>query len=236
MLKPLNFQHFKSLQDWMASESPLHLLRVRIANGWLRDHLPEVHALYGVPQSPQWHPEIDTGVHVELALQQITLLTTDPATRFAVLAHDLGKGLTPAATLPQHINHEAAGLPLVDRVCDRFEVPASWRELARLVCEYHSHVHGALEMSNRGVVRFFREAGLYARPELLEPLLLACLADKRGRAGSEDAPYPQAEFLRQAFRLTAALADGDDNRQNQLRVAAVGRLRREDLADRAVSG
>lgn len=229
MLRPLDFQHFKSLQDWMGSESPLRLLRVRVDNGWLREHLPEVHVLYGIPQSPQWHPEIDTGVHVELALQQATLLTTDPAVRFAVLVHDLGKGLTPAAELPQHIDHETAGLPLVDRVCDRFEVSASWRALARLVCEYHLHVHRAMDLSNRGVARFFREAGLYARPDLLEPLLLSCVADKRGRAGMESAPYPQMAFLREAFERTLEIEDDadDPNRVIQRRVAEVARMRRE---------
>lgn len=225
MLKPIKFQHFKSVQDWMGSESPLRLLRVRVDNGWLREHLPELHVLYGIPQSPQWHPEIDTGVHTELALQQATLLTTDPVVRFAVLLHDLGKGLTRKNELPQHKGHEAAGLPLIDRVCDRFEVSAPWRELAKLVCEYHLHVHRAMDLSNRGVVRFFREAGLYARPELLEPLLLACIADKRGRTGSENAAYPQAEFLRQAFRATASVFDEEENRLNQARVSAVRRLR-----------
>lgn len=225
MLRPLEFQHFKSLHDWMGAESPLRLLRVRVENGWLRDHLPEVHALYGVPQSPQWHPEIDTGVHIELALQQITLLTADPAARFAVLLHDLGKALTPAGKLPQHIGHESAGLPLVDQVCDRFEVPADWRSLARLVCERHLQVHCALDMSNRGVVRFFREAGLYAKPEQLDPLLLACTADKQGRAGQDAAPYPQAGFIRQAFEATAHLADEDENRLNQSRVSAVRSIR-----------
>lgn len=226
----IEFNFFKGLQDWMGAQSPVKLLHVHAKNGWLRSHLPEVHALYGVPQSPQWHPEVDTGVHVELSLQQATLLTPDRAVRFAVLLHDLGKGLTPVGMLPKHHNHEAAGLPLVERVCVRFEVSADWRELALLVCGYHLHVHRALDLSARGVVRFFRETGLYQNPALLDPLLLACLADARGRAGMENKPYPQMAFLQAALAATLHLVDDSDpNQTNHLRVSAVRKLRTQYL-------
>jgi tRNA nucleotidyltransferase (CCA-adding enzyme) len=221
----IEFQFFKSLQDWMSSPDPVALLRVRIENGWLRDHLPEVHALYGVPQVARWHPEVDTGQHTEMVLAQAAQLTPDPAVRFAALVHDLGKGLTRPDLLPKHPGHEAAGLPLVDQVCDRFEVPDSWRELALLVCGFHLHAHRALELSARGVARFFREAGFHDKPALLDPFLTACLADKRGRTGMEAEPYPQLDFLRVAFQHAHVLTDVDPNRLTQKRVEVVAEVR-----------
>lgn len=226
-MEKIAFQMFKSTQDWMSSQDPSFLLKVRRANGWLVDHLPEVDVLYGTPQDARWHPEVDTGIHTELTLAQAAAMTEDLTVRFAAMVHDLGKGLTDPALLPKHAGHEEAGVVLVERVCDRFEVPADWRNLARLVCEYHLHSHRALEMSARGVVRFFREARVYEEPEKLEPFLVACLADRRGRSGLESAPYPQRDFLLKAFELSSNCVEDNENRLNQLRIAAVSNVRKQ---------
>jgi tRNA nucleotidyltransferase (CCA-adding enzyme) len=225
-MRTLQFNFFKSTQDWMTVQDPAFLLRLRRENGWLADHLPEVDALYGVPQDVRWHPEVDTGIHTEMTLAQAAGLTESPAVRFAALLHDLGKGSTNPALLPKHVGHEEAGVDLVNQVCDRLEVPTDWRRLSILVCQYHLHSHRALEMSLRGVVRFFREAGFYKAPEDLEPFLLACLADRRGRGGLESEPYLQREFLLKAFEVSSNCLEDDTNRLNQSRIAAVNGIRK----------
>jgi tRNA nucleotidyltransferase (CCA-adding enzyme) len=226
-VEKIEFNLFKGMCDWMSSADPALLLRLRRANGWLVDHLPEVRVLYGIPQDARWHPEIDTGLHVELTLAQAASLSGDLSVRFAALVHDLGKGVTSPDFLPSHPGHEEAGGPLVDLVCDRFEVSDDWRVLAKLVCKYHLHSHRALEMSPRGVVRFFREAELYDKPQLLDPFLTACLADKRGRAGLEDAPYEQMDFLLKAFHCSSECSEDDPNRLNQSRIKAVVEVRKQ---------
>ena len=121
--------------------------------------IPELRALAGVPQPPKHHPEVDAWAHVLMAVEQARLLTAEPAVRFAVLLHDLEKGTTPADVLPQHIDHEECGVPLVHAVCDRLGAPPAWRELAALVCEHHTRCHRATEMSQAGKRRLLRRAG-----------------------------------------------------------------------------
>jgi tRNA nucleotidyltransferase (CCA-adding enzyme) len=191
--------------EWLQGETPhKELARLR-ASGALRKLLPEVDALYGIPQTPEHHPEVDTGIHIELTLEAAALLSNDPAVRFAALVHDLGKALTPRHELPQHIDHERTGLKPVATVCDRFDVPADWRELALLVCEHHLSVHRSFEMAARSVVRLFDSARLLDSPQLIEPFLLAVESDKRGRAGRLNAAYPQAAYLREAFAALARM-------------------------------
>lgn len=187
--------------DWLAAAAPhLHLAQLR-RSGKLIELLPEVDALYGVPQSAEYHPEIDTGVHIELTLEAASLLTDSPAVRFAALVHDLGKALTPPDRWPKHVDHESQGLVPVAAVCDRFSVPEDWRKLALMVCEYHLHAHRAFEMNPKSVVRLFRTTGLEDQPQLLEPFLLAVEADKRGRAGRLYSSYPQGRYLADAFGI-----------------------------------
>lgn len=174
------------LYGWMAATDPARILRMHRDNGWLGTHLPEVDALYGVPQPAEHHPEVDTGRHIELALEVAASLSPEPAVRFAVLVHDLGKALTPVSAWPSHVDHETRGVAVVQAVCDRFAVPHAWRELGVLCTRYHLHAHRALAMSARGVVRFFVDSGLLQRPALLQPFLLACEADARGREGLRD--------------------------------------------------
>lgn len=183
---------------------PSEFVRILHACGALERLLPELAALDGVPQPERYHPEVDTFVHVLMALDQATRLTTDPVIRFAVLMHDLGKGVTPKDKWPRHIGHEEAGVPLVDEVSDRYRIPNEYRQLARLTSAHHLRVHRALEMKPARLVRLFNDLDAFRQPGMFEQFIVACEADARGRLGLEDRAYPQADFLREAFSVTAA--------------------------------
>lgn len=169
--------------------------------GALANLLPEVEALFGVPQPAEHHPEIDTGEHVLMAMRQGAALTDSTAVRFSLLVHDLGKGTTPKTQWPRHIAHETRGLELVRKVCKRLNVPNQHRELALLVCEYHTHCHRALELRGKTIMKLMTAADALRRPERFEEFLIACEADARGRLGLEDRDYPQANYLRQALAV-----------------------------------
>jgi tRNA nucleotidyltransferase (CCA-adding enzyme) len=171
--------------------------------GALEKLLPEVNALFGVPQVASYHPEIDTGVHTLMALQQAAALSPDSDVRFAVLLHDLGKGITPSAEWPRHIRHEARGAKLVEQVCERLRAPRRHSELARAVCLHHLLCHQALTLRGATVLKLLMANDALRRPERFEAFLLACEADARGRLGLEQREYPQANYLRKA--LAAAL-------------------------------
>ena len=158
---------------------------------------PEIDALYGVPQTAKYHPEIDTGVHVMMALQTSAALGHDNETRFAVLMHDLGKATTPAEILPAHHGHEARGKKLVKAFCKHWRVPRAHTELALITTEFHTLVHRALELKPSTLLKFLVRADCLRKPERFQKMLDACLADVRGRKDSADALYPQADFLAQ---------------------------------------
>ncbi len=192
--------------------------------------LPEVDALFGVPQTPRWHPEVDTGVHVLMALDQAAGLANEVV--FAVLVHDLGKGLTPVDVLPAHHGHEAGGVPLVESVCARLKTPNKHRDLALKVCRWHLHAHRAMELTAGQLAKLFERVDAHRQPVLFEQFILACQADATGRAGDEFSVYPQADFLRAAFQaagrvdvqgLMAAGHSGPQlgERIRQMRVAAI---------------
>jgi tRNA nucleotidyltransferase (CCA-adding enzyme) len=175
-------------------------IRVLHECGALKVLLPEVNRLFGVPQPAKHHPEIDTGEHILLALRAAP---AELPVRFAVLMHDLGKGITPAAVLPSHRGHEQAGLPLVRAVCERLRTPKQLTALALGVCEYHLHCHKAFELRAQTLLKMLRALDALRRPQQFEYFLLACEADARGRAGLQDRAYPQVDYLR-AVRQTAA--------------------------------
>lgn len=212
---------FYAVKDWMAMAEPAAALKLRRENGWLRQHFPELDCLYGIPQASEHHPEIDTGIHIELSMQMAGRITQDPAVRFAVLVHDLGKGVTQKELLPRHVGHEKNGLPLVSQVADRFCVPQSWKRLALVVCEGHLNAHRIKEMNPRSIVKMFREYGFYDSPELLEQFLLACEADKRGRQGLAEKLYSQKTFIKECFQATASAVADDSARLHQARVSAL---------------
>jgi tRNA nucleotidyltransferase (CCA-adding enzyme) len=166
---------------------------------------PEIERLYGVPQPPQYHPEIDTGVHTMLVLTQAAKLSPEPIVRFAALTHDLGKGTTPRSQWPSHRGHEKRGVALVDQLCDRLKAPNHFRELARHVARYHLHCHRALELCAATILKVLEALDAFRRPERFEQFLTACEADARGRAGLENREYPQADILRAARAAAASV-------------------------------
>jgi tRNA nucleotidyltransferase (CCA-adding enzyme) len=174
---------------------------------------PEVDRLFGVPQPAQWHPEVDTGVHVMLCLKRAAELGAPVTVRFAVLAHDLGKGTTPPEQWPKHIMHESRGLPLIDALCSRLKVPVAHRELARMTSKQHTNVHRALELRPETVVKFLEECDAFRRPERFREMLLACQCDSQGRTGLEERPYPQREYLDRALTMAAAVQLSDAERE-----------------------
>ena len=160
---------------------------------------PEVARLFGVPQRADYHPEIDTGIHTLMALQQSVRLSDSSKIRFSVLVHDLGKGITPDHVLPSHRGHEARGVPLVNDVCDRFKVPNDVRQLALVVTEYHLMCHKAQELKPETIVNLLKGVGALKSRERLEDFILCCEADARGRTGFEDREYPSSDYLRAAL-------------------------------------
>ena len=183
---------------------------------------PEIDALFGVPQNAKYHPEIDTGVHVMMALQASAALGHDNETRFAVLMHDLGKATTPASVLPSHHGHEARGKKPVKAFCKRWRVPRAHTELALITTELHLLVHRAPELKPTTLLKLFTRADSLRKPLRFKKMLDACRADIRGREGSGDDPYRQADFLSQ---LADKLRDLDvtDIQQQGLTGKAMGR-------------
>jgi tRNA nucleotidyltransferase (CCA-adding enzyme) len=193
---------------------------------------PELHALFGVPQPEQWHPEIDTGVHTLMVVEQAAKLSDDPVVRFAALTHDLGKGTTPPSEWPRHIAHELRGVALVEAMCDRLKIPNAYRELAVLVSRYHLHAHRVTELRDSTLLEVLERLDAFRRPARFEQWVLACEADARGRKGLENRQYPQADHLRRArdtvakVALDAAERDGLDGPQiaEKLRKARLAAL------------
>jgi tRNA nucleotidyltransferase (CCA-adding enzyme) len=182
----------------LGEPAPASWLRVLRECGALARVLPELDALYGVPQQEKWHPEIDTGLHVELVLSVAAELSPLPRVRFAALLHDLGKGRTPRSAWPRHVGHEAKGAVLVREVAARLRVPNEYRELAELAARWHCLAHRAAELRPRTLLELLESCDALRRPERFRELLLACEADYRGRGGLRARPYPQAELLRRA--------------------------------------
>ncbi|MCO6441063.1 MAG: multifunctional CCA addition/repair protein [Nitrococcus mobilis] len=185
--------------------TPSAFIRVLRESTALQRLLPELDRLFGVPQRADFHPEVDTGVHVLLALDLSVQLSDQLAVRFAVLMHDLGKGTTPATELPRHRGHEEWGVPLVEAICARLRVPRACRDLAKRVARYHLTCHRALELRPATVVALLEALDVFRRPEQLPSFLAACEADARGRASFEHRDYPSARYLTEAYRAAAAV-------------------------------
>lgn len=169
-------------------------------SGKLKEILPEVDALFGVPQTAEYHPEIDTGRHTLMTLRKARDLNGGLAVRFAALVHDLGKAVTDPDHWPKHHNHEELGVPLVEGVSDRLGVPQDVKELAVNVARFHLHAHRAMEMRPNKLVNLFENTGALDNPESFEEFIVAVQADAQGRLGMEDKPYPQADFLRATLK------------------------------------
>ena len=208
--------------------------------GALKVVYPEIDALFGVPQPEKWHPEIDTGIHQLLALRESVKLGGGVAARFAVLMHDLGKGATPAEKLPSHHGHEDAGVELVEALCERLRVPNHLRELAVMTARFHTHVHRAFELRAATLLKTLESCDALRRPERFADFLLACEADKRGRTGLEDVPYPQRDYFEKVRAAAAGVAMTADERRGMAgpqigeelrkrRIAAIAEVKRSEI-------
>jgi len=185
--------------------------------GALARLLPEVHRLWGVPQRPDYHPEIDCGVHLMMVLDLSAQLNTPLTVRFACLGHDLGKGARPPEVLPRHIGHEERSVQLVRALAERLRVPTDCRELADVVAREHGNVHRSGEFGAAAIVRLLERCDAFRKPQRFDELLLACECDARGRLGLQAKPYPQRARLLRALALartvdTAAVATGATER------------------------
>ncbi|NCF15663.1 MAG: multifunctional CCA addition/repair protein [Gammaproteobacteria bacterium] len=173
--------------------------------GGLRVLLPEVDALFGVPQPERWHPEIDTGLHVMMVIEQAERLSDDLEVRFAALTHDLGKGTTAKRDLPSHPGHEIRGCKLIRKMAERLPVPNACRDLGLVVAEFHTHCHRALELRPKTILKVLEKTDAFRRPGRFDQFLIACEADARGRAGLENRRYEQAGYFRGAFAAASSI-------------------------------
>ncbi|WP_291354783.1 multifunctional CCA addition/repair protein [Acinetobacter sp. UBA3106] len=169
--------------------------------GALKVLFPELDALYGIPQRPEYHPEIDCGIHTMMSLQQACKANYSLDVRFAVLVHDLGKALTPEDELPRHIMHEERGVRPVTEICDRLKVPTNTKQLALAVCKEHLKCHQALTLKPGTLWRLLQRLDVLRRPERVEAYVQACECDSRGRLGLEDREYPQAKYVLDAMQV-----------------------------------
>jgi tRNA nucleotidyltransferase (CCA-adding enzyme) len=191
----------KALHEPAASE----FFRVLRECGALARIYPELDALFGVPQPPRWHPEIDTGVHTLMVLDQAVRLSAAVPIRFAALVHDLGKGTTPASEWPAHHGHEERSVAMIEALAARLKIPGECRDLAVIVARHHGTVHRAFELKPSTILELLERSDAIRRPERFAAALLACEADARGRLGLEGEPYPQREYLLTAQSAAAAV-------------------------------
>ena len=219
----------------LAEQRPDVYIQVLRDCGALKVVFPEVDALFGVPQPPQWHPEIDTGVHVLLCLREAARRSFSTEVRFAVLVHDLGKGTTPRAELPRHVGHEQRSVELVLELCQRLAVPNRFRDLAVAVARNHGLCHRALELRPLTILNLLESLDAFRRGHRVPEFLDACEADARGRTGLEERPYPQRELVFSAWEAALAVdtraVAGSGGAGNSLTGEALGEaIRRARLA------
>lgn len=197
---------WKEISRALLEAHPHVFIQVLRDCGALEQLLPEVDALFGVPQPPAHHPEIDTGVHTLSVLEQAARHEQPLTVRWACLLHDLGKGTTRPSEWPRHIAHEQRGVKLIKAVNERFKVPKDCQELAVLVGEYHTHGHRALELKPSTLLELLQNFDVYRRPQRFEDFIMACEMDARGRLGFEAREYPQADYLRGAAAAARGVA------------------------------
>ncbi len=196
---------WQEMQKALTEKTPTAFITTLRDCGALQKILPEVDCLFGVPQPEAHHPEIDTGIHTLMVLEQACLLSDDTDVRFAALMHDLGKGTTPEEEWPRHIAHEERGAKIVLAVCKRLRVPNEFRDLAERTARFHLHYHRALELKPATVVKTMEQLDAYRKPERFEKFLLASEADARGRPGFEYRQFQQGDFFRRAFSASKTI-------------------------------
>lgn len=199
---------WQELARGLTEAKPSRMFEVLRASGALQKILPELDRLWGVPQRADYHPEIDTGVHVMMVIDMAAQLKLPLTARFAALTHDLGKGTTPADVLPRHIGHEQRSVGLLGPLCERLRVPAECRELALLVARFHGDIYKIGELRPKTVVTILERCDVFRRPERFEELLGACEADYRGRLGFEAREFPQGQSWQHAAAAARAVDAG----------------------------
>jgi tRNA nucleotidyltransferase (CCA-adding enzyme) len=197
---------WQELARGLMEDKPSRMFEVLRDCGALARLLPEVDRLWGVPQRADYHPEVDTGVHLMMVMDMSARLQAPLPVRFACLTHDLGKGTTPADILPRHIGHEERSARLLKGVCERLRVPTECRELAEVVAREHGNIHRSGDFGAAAIVRLLERCDAFRKPQRFDLALLACECDARGRGGMEEKPYPQRERLRAALAAAQAVA------------------------------
>lgn len=196
---------WQEVQKALTEAQPQQFFEVLRACGALKILFPELDRLFGVPAPPQWHPEVDTGVHTLMVLKRAAELSQDDVVRFAALVHDLGKGLTKPKFWPKHHGHDEAGVGPIKALCQRYRASKDYQELAVLVSRHHTLLHKIFEVRPETLLKLLEALDAYRRPQRFEQFLLVCQADVQGRTGFERHAYLQADYLRKAFQLTAAV-------------------------------
>ena len=199
---------WQELSRGLMERRPSQMFDVLRNCGALARVLPEIDALYGVPQRAEFHPEVDTGVHVMMVVDYAASQNYALDVRFAALTHDLGKGTTPHEEWPRHTGHEARSVGLVQALCERLRVPAECRDLALIMAREHGNIHRAVELRASTLVKLLQSADAFRKPERFARLLQACESDKRGRLGMSEKPYPQAGRMAAALKAAAAVDAG----------------------------
>jgi tRNA nucleotidyltransferase (CCA-adding enzyme) len=206
---------WQELSRGLMEQQPSRMFEVLRECGALARLLPEVQRLWGVPQRADYHPEVDTGVHLMMVMDMSARLGASLAVRFACLCHDLGKGTTPADVLPRHIGHEERSARLLKGVCERMRVPVDCRELADVVAREHGNIHRCLGLNAAALVRLLERCDAFRKPGRFEDILLACECDARGRLGLNDSPYPQRPHLLAALREAQSVSTSEIAAQAQ---------------------
>lgn len=196
---------WQELARGLMEQRPSRMFGVLRECGALERLLPEVDRLWGVPQRADYHPEVDTGVHLMMVLDMSARLQASLPVRFACLAHDLGKGTTPASLLPRHVGHEERSARLLKALAQRLRVPTDCSELADVVAREHGNIHRSGGLGAAAVVRLLERCDAFRKPQRFEEVLLACECDARGRLGLEDTDYPQRPRLRGALQAAQAV-------------------------------
>lgn len=197
---------WKEWQKSLSSDDPQVFLSVLRQCGALAVVMPEIDALFGIPQPEKWHPEIDCGIHTLLVAKQAAQLSDNTIIRFAAQVHDLGKALSPKNDLPHHKTHCRDGIKPIKKLCQRIKIPNEYRDLALLVCAQHTKIHHAQEMRASTFITIFDQIDGWRKPERIAQLAICCRADARGRQGLEDTLYPQADILIAVFNIAQAVS------------------------------
>ena len=232
---------WQEMHKALLTDRPQRFFEVLRDCGALSRVLPEIDDLFGIPQTAKYHPEIDTGIHTMMVIEQATKLTVDPQVRFAALVHDLGKAVTPKEILPSHTGHEKGGLAIIDALCERLRVPKKYRSLALAVAEYHLHMHKMFELKASTVFNMLHKTRALMDDERAKQVALCCIADARGRTGFENRAYEQADLFlefQQAAKAVdagAIAAEFDDPQRIQeairaARIIAIKKVQKDSKA------